>query len=974
MFLLFFSLFSGDLIAEEGKELFVVGYKSFYDGFYLTAVNSFEEYLRYYPSENNSDEARYLLGLSYFNLGKYKLAVKNLNRLIYGSPNSDYLPRAFYWQGMCFYRLGEYKKAMASFNRFVYDSKKVDFYYTYSLFYKAKALEKIGSVSNALKVLKGLLEVLDNSNADFKGKAGIKECVLAESARLSMLLNRYADAKDYYGRLLFDFPSSKFGENALFYIAECDFYLKNYRDSGKRYKRFIETFPNSKFVASAYYRLAYLENVNGNLKDALDYVSMYLERFPKGELLIEVEKLKGDILLAMGRYEEALNTYRYLIDFGRLSDEELHKAEYNVGLCYKNMGKFSNALEYFKRLSVGVRQTGCSGLESKAELNYALCLYKLRNMEDAERIFVNILSQCEGNRRVREDVLLWLANIYEEKGDFQEAYDRWNDLIESYPDSARIADYYFHMGNVAIELGSYDDAIRAFDTITVYYSDVDYLPMVYYQIGYVYGLKKEYSRAISFFDRVLHLARDEDLFVKTEYAIASAYYNIGDEKKARDSFNRVISSGNKTLIGDAYLQLGKLEYRERRFRVAINDFTRAFSTLRDRQKKAEALSWKGWAEFRSGDFVNAEKTFISVAEDFSDFVDISIDAFYRAGISASQAGKYKIAIDHFNMALSLLSNRNVETIGIERMGKRSVLKGILYSMILACINSNDIKGIEISLKKLVMIFPSDNVSSDALFKVGKYFYDSGDFSKAIDYFTRVVLNFNDSNREIALYWRERANLKVGNLKDAIEDSLDYLSSYGTGAFAKDVLSDLDLAMREVKDEKLIDEMYKRIVVAEKGKCDVRDVVAFEYALFKCNKNPELSFKIFTDIVEHGCSEDIKAKAEFEIARFYGEKGEINRAISILQVVSDRDSGLLGAKALLLLAKLLERSGKTDMAIQNYLKIDYLFSEYSNIASEALYRLYKIYRNIGSNRKAEMIKEKLLKKFPESKWIPLLRGS
>ncbi len=60
---------------------------------------------------------------------------------------------------------------------------------------------------------------------------------------------------------------------------------------------------------------------------------------------------------------------------------------------------------------------------------------------------------------------LYVGKFYFNKGSYKAASDRFNDLLDRYPDSKREAEAYYYLGRSYKKLGEKEKAINAFSTL-----------------------------------------------------------------------------------------------------------------------------------------------------------------------------------------------------------------------------------------------------------------------------------------------------------------------------------------------------------------------------------------------------------------------------------------------------------------------------------------------------------------------------
>lgn len=100
------------------RELYSSAYADFARGNYDLAIQGFEEYLRFYPETDFSDNAQYWIGECQYGKQDYDGAIAAWNQLMQGFASSDKLPDARVKKGMALERLGRRDQALLEY-RFV---------------------------------------------------------------------------------------------------------------------------------------------------------------------------------------------------------------------------------------------------------------------------------------------------------------------------------------------------------------------------------------------------------------------------------------------------------------------------------------------------------------------------------------------------------------------------------------------------------------------------------------------------------------------------------------------------------------------------------------------------------------------------------------------------------------------------------------------------------------------------------------
>jgi signal transduction histidine kinase len=226
--------------------------------------------------------------------------------------------------------------------------------------------------------------------------------------------------------------------------------------------------------------------------------------------------------------------------------ENLTKAYGFVGVAYRILGNYSEAMDYFYQGLELARKHGQYEQEGYALINIAnLHIYQefyataLANLKLAEEI-----AEAEDNNRMRSYVYLNIGRALSLKGDFQEALQYLTKSLElriakgSEPEQAvnykYIADVYLELGNFSLALVNYQTAMDILDSE----ADKDLAANVLIKIAEAYMQTGRQSLALKSALEGNALAQQigARLPVREAYRILSQiYFSRGDYLKAAES-------------------------------------------------------------------------------------------------------------------------------------------------------------------------------------------------------------------------------------------------------------------------------------------------------------------------------------------------------------------------------------------------------------------------------------------------------
>ncbi len=165
--------------------------------------------------------------------------------------------------------------------------------------------------------------------------------------------------------------------------------------------------------------------------------------------------------------------------------------------------------------------------------------------------------------------------------------------------------------------------------------------------------------------------------------------------------------------------------------------------------------------------------------------------------------------------------------------------------------------------------------------------------------------------------------------------------------------------------------------AEKAKrtagLDVRVVagVALDYAEMLLPRDPSGAIAVIEDVSRRSPPEPLAGEASLLMGQALAARSEWQRAIDILAALSDTRADEVGARATGERARALEASGDPREAMNQYLRIAYIFPSYSDLAAEGLYNAARLAVQLGDKENATRIAAALRARYPASQWASRL---
>lgn len=181
---------------------------------------------------------------------------------------------------------------------------------------------------------------------------------------------------------------------------------------------------------------------SGELKEALRYMEQALQNnFKKPEIHYK----KGALLVRLENWADALKTYRIL---QKLNPNFFH-INYNLSICYLNLGDFRNAV------AAGERQLVLYPDFMKQYFILGKAYYKSRNYKKARINFAKYLASDPRN----PSTLIYLGNIHSFEGKWEKAIDIYAQVLKAQPQNFAVR---VNLFQAYMEKGDINEALESF--------------------------------------------------------------------------------------------------------------------------------------------------------------------------------------------------------------------------------------------------------------------------------------------------------------------------------------------------------------------------------------------------------------------------------------------------------------------------------------------------------------------------------
>ncbi len=326
-----------------------------------------------------SDDALYWLAGCLLKAGKMEDAEKNYLNLIRQHPESELLPGVFFNLGNIQYRKKSFNNALEIYIKvckmFPQTEEACE-----CRFWMGICQFKLGNRERGKKLLEEYISTLPEGK--WKQQA------------------QFQTAKYFFEKKEFDkakkilLPLIEYHDNTI--RADAHYLLGCCLQAGGKYKLAITEFdeisriyPHGRRAIEAWFKIANLLNLENNHEEALNVYKKIAEGDNENDFLYETLYCMGKTLQKLGKYREAVRTFRQIQITG---DEEVSaEIQFRIAGCCQELGEIDEAiLEYLKaaylypdNLNWAIRSQECA----------ARCLEKQGRIDDAGKLYTRIMER-----------------------------------------------------------------------------------------------------------------------------------------------------------------------------------------------------------------------------------------------------------------------------------------------------------------------------------------------------------------------------------------------------------------------------------------------------------------------------------------------------------------------------------------------------------------------------------------------------
>lgn len=504
------------------------------------ALGNFNEAIRRYNNAFGDDEtinlqALYGKAYSYFNSADYQNSAVHFADFVKRYPRNSRTLDARLRLADSYYGSKNFAQA-SNIYRDLFQGSSADISSPYANYQYAQALYKSGRVNEAIQEFTQLQAKFPNSEYA-EGSLFTVAWIYFQQSKFNESIAKYRD-------VLAKYPKTSLEPIIYYSIGDAFFNLGRYDSSIIYYQNVIAQFPSSNYIFDAVNGIQFSYVAMGNPERAIAFIEEFITRNPNFKNADQIYFKKGEIQYGLRQYENAQRSYREFI--ARYpSSSFVPDAYFWIGKSAQNLNQFEQAIFNFDRV---FREYKTSETAAASILEIGNIHRATGNYQDAVNAYDRGISELRNSPRLPE-ILFNKGNTLVQMDKFREAYEVFDEVAMYYPNTIFADKSRFEMGLIELALGRYANADNFFRALAEKRGD-DLGAKAQYHLGLSLYEQGKTTDAITALVRVrtVYSTYDEWL-TKSFLLLGSCYEKLKDFEQAKEMYRAVIQRHKGNAFG-----------------------------------------------------------------------------------------------------------------------------------------------------------------------------------------------------------------------------------------------------------------------------------------------------------------------------------------------------------------------------------------------------------------------------------------
>ncbi|MEX0980975.1 MAG: tetratricopeptide repeat protein [Bacteroidales bacterium] len=500
-----------DALFNYAKLAFELSYNPFNE-----AIQSFNQYITYYPSSDRIDEAYNYLVLAYLQTRNFSMALASLEKIKYRDENIEkaYQKVAFY-RGLELYNNLRFIEAVDILEKSLAYGKHDPVIRARTYYWLGEAAYRSGELSMARTYFEEFL------NEPFAHQQDEYALANYSMGYIAFDEERYSEAEKWfatYTRTEKD-ASSKTLSDAYVRLGDCKFVQQDYWRAIEQYNEAIRLGRSDKDYA--YFQKGFTYGILNRPEQKLEVMQSIVSDLPNSHYVDDALFEAARTHVALGNSGAAITEYKRLVnDFPNSS--YLGKALTQLGLIYFNQGDYNEAIGYYTR----VAKDYPGSPEADNALQSLETIYVRNNNIEGYLAFVNELGRNISNKQ--QDSLMYVAaeNSYG-SGDCQQAIASLKKYLGNHPNGNYLLNAHYYKADCHLKLNQPNEALSSLDYIASQPRNM-FSELALVASSRIHFDNRNYNTAVNQYLRLLEIASDPANIREARIGVMRCYYQLDE--------------------------------------------------------------------------------------------------------------------------------------------------------------------------------------------------------------------------------------------------------------------------------------------------------------------------------------------------------------------------------------------------------------------------------------------------------------
>lgn len=763
-----------------------------------------------------------------------------------------------------------------------------------------KAFED-GFYDVAMRYIQQFLETYPQSEKRLQARLLLGQCYFFKNQYLKAFeifkeLKSYADSQDAI----------------LYWLGETYFKGSDYKQAEAHYQQLIELYPQSDYMPQAYYSLAWTHWELKQYTQAKEAFLKVMHQFPAHPLSEDASFKVGECDFNLKAYPSAI---AFFSDYTKKYPESSRHAEsyFYMAEAYFYLEELSNAIQYYTQAA---EITSDMNLLSLCQISLGWCYIKQEKFDRAQEALLKARALMEKRGGVSDEILLAEATLYTEKSEYDQSLKAFTQLIEHFPQSPRVAEARLGRAHIYYLKKAYSEAIDEYILLLADSDSLKQRPQIqekaYYGMAWTYLKKGEIDQSIRTFEKIMLMTDNKIVKVSALTQIGDAYHESEQYEKALSIYDRILKEYPDSLYAD-YVQYrqGITLLKREQFEAA----TLSFQSLKNNYPQSQYLPdvpyYLAVAYFRKGDWIAAKTHILDFLQNDSQSPALVPEGSYILALSHFNLAEYKEAIDAFQNLLK------------DQIPDKTLERNVAMGLAKAYYQGGDSKEALKRFKEIVKNFSKTEIAQESLIWLGNHYLETADYEQAIHYYDQFLQEYPHSAQAGIVHFQLGQTFEVqGKYDQAI---YHYKS------------------IPEANDKELF--IKARLAIAD---------------LFARDMDPAQAIETYQNIATH--SPEFIRDCYVKMAEVYEKMRNFPQTIESYAQALSASRGLSDIKNVELqfyIADAYEMLADYDKALEEYLKIPYLYAQEIPWVIKAYLRIARIFEDKEKWEEAKKIYHKVI---------------